>query len=68
MEDFRPVAPQDLRVGGAVEGLEDRSVVVQLREWRLELDEEIVVDARVADVVAESGDEEDEGGEGVEDC
>ena len=55
-----PVPAQDLREGGAVEGFEDGAVIVELGERGFEVDEEGVVDAGVADVMTDGGDEERE--------
>jgi len=53
-----PVTSEDLRVGGAVERFENGSVVVQLGEWRIQRNQEAVIDPRVADIVANGSDEE----------
>ena len=55
-----PVSAQELREGGAMEGFEHGPIVVELRQGRLEVDQKGIVDARVADVVADGGDEERE--------
>jgi hypothetical protein len=60
-ESGRPIPPENLRVSGAVEGLKDGAVVVQLGEWRIQCHQEAVVDSRVSDIVANSGDEECQG-------
>lgn len=47
---------KDLRVSGAVEGLENRSVIVQLGERGIESNEEGIVDTRVTNIVTNGGD------------
>jgi hypothetical protein len=41
-----------------MKSLEDGLVIIELSQWRIELDEKHVVDARVTDVVADGRDEE----------
>lgn len=61
LKDSGPVPAEYLRVSSAVEGLENRSVVVELGEGSIELDEEHVVDTRMAYIMAQSNDKECEG-------
>ena len=54
----RPVTPEDLRKGGAVEGFQDRTVIIQLGERRVQFDQKDIVDARVSDIVSNGRDQE----------
>lgn len=61
LEDSGPVPAEYLGVSSAVKGLENRSVVVELGKGSIELDEEHVVDTRMAYIMAQSDDKECEG-------
>lgn len=61
LKDGGPVPAEYLGVGRAVKGLENRSVVVELGEGSIELDEEHVVDTWMAYIMAQSNDKECEG-------
>lgn len=61
LKDGGPVPAEYLGVSSAVKGLENRSVVVELGEGSIELDEEHVVDAWMAYIMTQSNDKECEG-------
>lgn len=61
LKDGGPVPAEYLGVSSAVKGLENRSVVVELGEGSIELDEEHVVDTWMAYIMTQSNDKECEG-------
>ena len=55
MEGCRPMPAKYLRVSCAVKGFQNGPVVVQLCEWSIEGHEKSIVDTRMADIMANSG-------------
>lgn len=58
LESRWPVSPENLGVCGAVEGFQNRAIVVELRERSVEGDEEGIVDSRMPNIMSNGCDQE----------